>query len=288
MKDGKLIVIGAGPAGVSAALYARRGGAGVTVLHNGPGALGKAEKIENFYGQKKPVSGAELYATGLEQLAALDIKTETLEVTGLEFNETGGFTALSGDKRFTADALVLALGGKRAVPKIASITEFEGKGVSYCAVCDGFFYRGRRTAVLGSGSYALSEAMHLKPVAGSVTILTDGQPPEADFSGFQVRSEKVAAVRGEQRLSEAVFKDGSVLGIDGLFIAAGSAGAADLALKLGAVLAGPYISVDETMASSIPGVFAAGDCTGGLLQIAKAVHDGAAAGMSALKYLRSL
>ena len=173
------------------------------------------------------------------------------------------------------------------MPKIRGIREFEGKGVSYCAVCDAFFYRGKDVVVLGNGAYAQSEANELLPLAASVTVLTDGKPllftpPD----GVRVVEKKILELQGNERLSGVLFEDASNLPAHGLFVAYGVAGSADLARKIGAVTQGPRIVTDENMATNIPGLYAAGDCTGGLLQVSKAVYDGAKAGMQAVLFLR--
>ena len=154
-------------------------------------------------------------------------------------------------------------------------------------VCDGFFFRKKRVAVLGNGAYALHEAAYLKQLAGSVTILTNGQSGDAaKAAGFEVNTSVLQAVEGNGKLSSIRFTDGSTLNVDGLFIALGTADSTDMARKLGAELNGRFIRIDGDGATNIPGLFAAGDCTGGLMQVAKAVHEGARAGLTALKFLR--
>ena len=159
--------------------------------------------------------------------------------------------------------------------------------MSYCAVCDAFFYRGRAAAVLGQGEYALEEARVLLPVAGSVTLLTNGQSaPENLPDGLAVDTRPVSAVEGGETVERVVFADGETLPLDGVFVALGTAGSTDFARKLGAPLDGTHIRANADGSTAVPGLFAAGDCTGGLLQIAKAVSDGAQAAMSAVKFLR--
>lgn len=186
-----------------------------------------------------------------------------------------------------ADAVILATGASRAVPRIPGLTALEGKGVSYCATCDAFFYRGKQVTVLGSGEYALHEAQTLLPVAAQVTVLTNGEAPAADFPPqITVRTEKIARLEGEQRLSGIQLDSGEILPADGLFVALGVAGSTALARKIGAAVEGNRILTDERMMTTVPGLFAAGDCTGGLLQVAKAVYEGALAGTEAAKALR--
>lgn len=188
---------------------------------------------------------------------------------------------------FDADAVILATGSPRAVPKIEGVAAFEGRGVSYCAICDAFFYRGKDVAVLGQGEYALEEARVLLPVAQSVTLLTDGSETPADLpDGLCVETRKVSAIEGDELVSRVAFAEGESLRVSGVFIAYGTAGSGDFARKLGAQLDGTRIKANADGSTAVPGLFAAGDCTGGLLQVAKAVADGAEAAMSAVKFVR--
>ncbi len=281
----KVIIIGAGPAGVSAALYTVRAGIETLVLSNGGGALKKAERIENYYGFPQPISGEELMARGIEGARRLGVSFLEEEVVGIGFEDSLVVTTTAG--RHAADAVLLATGTSRLAPPIPGLKDFEGRGVSYCAVCDAFFYRGRDVAVLGSGEYALHEAQELAAVARSVTILTNGQTPTADFpASFRIITGEIAAVEGGGMLGGVRLKDGTFVQADGLFIAVGVAGSVALAKKIGALIEGTAISVDENMATNVPGLYAAGDCTGGLLQISKAVYEGAKAGVSIVKALR--
>lgn len=160
--------------------------------------------------------------------------------------------------------------------------------MSYCAICDAFFYRGKKVAVIGSGEYAVHEAQVLLPHADMVTLLTNGEPLTAEVpDDVAVCDGKLAAAEGAGRVERVRFADGEVLPLDGLFLAIGTAGSSELARKIGAMLDGADVKVDVHQATNVPGLFAAGDCTGGLLQVAKAVHEGAEAGLSALRYVRS-
>lgn len=280
----ELIIIGGGPAGVSAALYALRAGIGVLLLENGPGALARAHRIENYYGIT--AAGPELYAAGLAQAAALGAEVRHEEVLSLDY--TGNFSVQTAAGTYEAPAVILATGTKNVTVKIDGLQQLEGRGVSYCAVCDGFFYRGKAVAVLGSGAYALHEADYLRHLAGSVTILTNGADAEAaKAAGFTADDRPLQAVNGEEKVSGVTFADGTTLPLDGLFVALGTAGSTDMARKLGAMLNGRFIGIDADGATNVPGLFAAGDCTGGMLQVAKAVYEGAAAGSAAVRYLRS-
>ena len=281
----KIIIIGSGPAGVSAALYAVRAGADTTVLTKGSGALDRAEKIENYYGFAQPVSGVELERRSIENAKRLGVQFVAAEAVGLTYTDKLTVETLDGD--YPADAVILAMGASRAAPRIPGFAGLEGHGVSYCAACDAFFYRGKDVAVLGSGEYALHEVQELLPVVKSVTLLTDGALLTAAFPPeVKVLPQKVEAILGETVVTGVQLSGGETLAVSGVFAALGVAGSTALARKLGAEVDGSRIVVDEKMQTTVPGLYAAGDCTGGLLQVAKAVYEGAQAATEAVKALR--
>ena len=281
-----ILIIGSGPAGLSAAIYAARAGIQTIVAYKDGGALEKTDKIENYFGFVDVISGPELLARGRAQAERLGAQLIQTEVTGVEYAEKG-FTVKTTQGTFAVDAVILATGAPRATPPIPGVRELEGRGVSYCAICDAFFYRGKAVAVLGEGEYALEEARTLLPVAASVTLLTSGAPAPNDLpEGLLVDERPVSAVEGEDKVARVTFKSGDPLAVDGVFIAYGTAGSSDFARKLGAQLDGNRIQATQDGATAVPGLFAAGDCTGGLLQVAKAVSDGAQAALSAIKYVR--
>lgn len=292
------MIIGAGPAGISAALYAARGNMRPLVINNGIGALEKAEKIENYYGLEQPISGVELYERGLAQAEALGVRIIEAEVLGISGFDTFTVKTTAGD--FDTVSVILATGGKRNAPKIPGLREFEGRGVSYCAVCDAFFYRGKEVAVVGNGDFALHEAEELRNVTQDVTIYTDGKKPEFSREHpISVNTMKIQAIEGDDKVSgllmqsdasvqDADTQEKSFYPADGIFIALGTAGSTEIARQMGAEITDKgNIKADEEMATTIPGLFAAGDCTGGLLQVSKAVYEGSVAAISAGKYVRS-
>lgn len=281
-----LIIVGSGPAGISAALYACRAKQSVLVLGKDDGALETAHAIENYYGLPTPLSGKELAEIGRSQALALGAEIAQEEVLALGWD--GSFSVQTALNDYRARAVLLATGASRNKAKIAELETFEGKGVSYCAICDAFFYRGKTVAVLGNGDYALHELQDLLPHAAALTLLTNGNtlnttPPDQ----VTIDTRKVASLRGETTLQAVVFEDGSSLPLDGLFIALGHAAAPELARKVGAVVEGNRIVTDETMQTTVPGLFAAGDCTGGVLQISTAVGEGAKAALAILSFLRN-
>lgn len=281
-----ILIVGGGPAGLSAAIYAARANIQTTVLYKDGGALEKTDKIENYFGFTDVISGPDLLARGRAQAARLGAQLVQTEVTGIEYAEKG-FSVKTTAGAYAADAIILATGAPRATPPIAGVREFEGRGVSYCAICDAFFYRGKAVAVLGEGEYALEEARTLLPVAASVTLLTNGASAPANLpDGLLVDTRKVAAVEGDDKVARVLFADGEPIAVDGVFIAYGTAGSGDFARKLGAQVEGNKIQVSADLSTAVPGLFAAGDCTGGLLQVAKAVSDGAQAAMNAIKFVR--
>ena len=280
-----IVIIGSGPAGVSAALYAVRAGVDTTILTKGPGALDRAEKIENYYGFAEPISGAELERRSIENAKRLGVQFVTAEAVGLTWTDRLTVETLAGD--YPADAVILATGAARAVPRIPGLAGLEGHGVSFCAACDAFFYRGKDVAVLGSGEYALHEVQALLPVAGSVSLLTNGAPLTAQFPPeVKVYPQKVDAILGEKVVTGVQLSGGETLAVSGVFVALGVAGSTALARKIGAAVDGNRIVVDAAMQTTVPGLYAAGDCTGGLLQVAKAVYEGALAGTEAARALR--
>ncbi len=283
------LIIGAGPAGISASLYlARSGKTAVTVVTNGESALAKADLIENYFGFAEPVSGKQLLSDSRKNAERLGVVFADTELIDLQINMEMKFDALTADgNKNTYDCVLIATGASRTSPKIKNIKEFEGKGVSYCAVCDAFFYRGKDVAVIGAGEYALHEAQTLAAVASSVTILTDGQTPAfSAYSGIKCDTRKLAEITGDGRVDGVLFEDGDRLSVSGVFAAVGTAGSTELAKKVGAPVEGSRIIVDENRATAVPGLYAAGDCIGGLLQVSKAVADGAVAAMSMIKFCR--
>lgn len=281
----QVVIIGGGPAGVSAALYLARANIKTAIVENGPGALARAHKIDNFYGIA--ASGPKLYAEGLEQARALGVEIIQDEVLAVEYFDSFALTLKNQTEPLSAPVLLLATGTKNVTLNLPGLMELEGKGISYCAVCDGFFFRKKQVAVLGDGPFALHEAEYLQHLADKVTVLTHGKDDSlAKATGFATITTPLKAITGDARLEALQFEDGSTLMVNGLFIALGTADSTDMARKLGAQLNGRFIKVDADGSTNIPGLFAAGDCIGGLKQVSKAVHDGARAGLAIIKHLR--
>lgn len=281
-----VLILGYGPAGVSASLYALRAGLEVQLVGKDNGALGKAHLIENFYGLEKPLSGEDLVQVGKKQALGLGANIAEDEVTDLMFNGSE-FVATGLQGEYHGKVCIMATGAARKKQPLPGMAEMEGHGVSYCAVCDAFFYRQKNVAVMGSGEYALHETMELLNVVKSVTLLTNGAPLTAKFpDGVRIDDRKLKGLVGEGAFKGVAFENDSVDEFDGLFVALGSANATDLALKAGAAFDQGKLVLDGDLQTTVPGLYAAGDCTGGILQVAVAVGEGARAGMAAIKYLR--
>lgn len=277
-----VIVVGGGPAGVSAALYTLRANINTRIFTHGGSSLVKAEKIDNYYGFEDGISGIDLYNNGLGSVRSLGGEIIEEEVVNITFDNE--FIVKTNNATYSAEYLILANGVSRKSPNIAGLKELEGSGVSYCAVCDGFFYKGKDVVVIGNGEYAISEANELKGIANSVKILTNGDaPPNTDII---TDTRKIMSIDGNINVDSITFEDGDKLSSSGVFVALGSAGGTDLARKIGAIISNNKIVVDENMLTNIPKLYAAGDCTGGVMQISKAVYQGMNASMDIIKQIR--
>lgn len=281
-----LIIIGAGPAGISASLYAKRANLNVLVLYHGKSNLESASQIDNYYGFKEGISGKELYNNGIEQAKRIGVEIKEEEVINIEQMPGKKFNITTTTNSYEANAIILSTGNKKVRPNIEGINEFDGKGISYCAICDGFFYRNKNVVVIGNGNFAVNEARELAHVANKVVILTNGLE-EPKQNEFEVITKKIKRITGDTKVNSIEFEDGESLDLDGIFVALGEAGGSDFAKKMGIIMIGDNIKVNENMQTNIPGVYACGNLTGGLLQIAKAVYEGAQAGLDAVKFLRN-
>lgn len=286
MKNTDVLIIGKGPAGISCALYTHRAGLRTTVIGKDLGALSKAEKIENYYGAFPSPSGEELARSGIAQARELGIPVEDGEV--LSITGEDGFTVATSLGDYSARALLLATGKKRSSLNVKGLDAFTGRGVSFCAVCDGFFYRGRRLALLGSGLYALHEYEELRHFTDDIILCTGGREPKPGCfpPSVRFRREKLLAIEGDDRARRLIFESGSPLEVDGVFVAEGAASALEFAAKVGIAVENGSVLCDANGMTNFPGIFAAGDCTGGFLQAATAVSGGAIAARGIVSYLR--
>ena len=281
------IIVGAGPAGISASLYIKRANLKVLVLYYGESELEKAHKIDNYYGFKNGITGKDLYEAGIEQAKNLGIEVRKEEIINIEMTDDLKFVVKTTERDYDCKTVIIATGNKKERPNIKGIEDFEGKGISYCAICDGFFYRGKNVVVIGDGNYAIHEANDLGGIAENIKILTNGNgKPNTDR--FEIDDRKIRQIHGEKKVECIEFEDGKFLNIDGIFIAQGIAGGNDFAKKLGVILNKDDIVVNENMETNVKGIFACGNLTGGLLQVNKAVYEGAKAGLQAVQFIRNI
>ena len=293
-----VIIIGGGPAGISASLYTVRANKKTLVLYDELSSLEKTRKLENYYGFPNGISGEALYKKGIEQAKNLGADVEKQEVIKIEMNmgnqsenakdndnkSNYKFIVKTLDNVYYSKVVILATGNKKNKPKITGIDKFEGKGVSYCAICDGFFYRNKEVAVVGSGNYAISETNDLINLAKDITIFTNGKKaPDFRADNVKIETRGIKEIIGEDRVEGLELEDGTNVKVDGIFIAQGVAGSTDFARKLGAFCDNDKIVVNSNMETNIKGLLACGDCTGGLYQVSKAVYEGAVAGLTAIK-----
>jgi thioredoxin reductase (NADPH) len=280
------IIIGKGPAGISASLYLARAGYRVLVVGKDGGALERAEKIENYYGLPEPLTGAELVERGIGQAERLGAAVRTCEIVGISIEDD--FVVKSTEGELRARVVLIATGKSRAVLAVPGFEEFRGKGISFCATCDGFFYRKKRLAVIGSGDYAASELEELLPFTNDITLFTNGASASSQRfpEGIPRVTSPIELFTGSDRLSAIVTADGVEHSVDGAFVAIGTAGAADFAAKIGIAVEGDTIVVARDFMTNLPGLFAAGDCIGGFYQVAKAVSDGALAAKAMIAFLK--
>lgn len=286
------IIIGSGPAGISASLYIARAGFRVLVISKKESTLDKAEKIENYYGFEKPISGKELKEKGIKQAQAMGIEFLEKEVIGIKYSDNNCYEIVVANQaigeKYLAKTVILATGVNRNKSKIKGLKEFEGKGISYCAICDAAFYRNKNVAVLGCGNYAIGEIQELLPLVKSVTMITNGQEPiEYRNEKVVVNIKKIKEFRGNNKIEEIEYEDNTKQNIDGIFVAQGIASSVDFAKKLGAKVENNYIVVNDKMETTVPNIYACGDCTGGILQISKAVYEGTKAGIEIINKLKS-
>ena len=285
MKEYDVITVGAGPAALSCAIYLCRGGKSVLCISNGKSALEGDMKIENYFGFGS-ISGSELLKIGTEQAEKLGAEIKNGEVVGVQMGQSG-YTVFTSDGEYRCKKLLIATGRTQSVPKIDGLDGFIGRGVSFCAVCDGFLYRNKKIAVLGNGVYAKHECEVLMQMGCGVTLFTNGKELDGIDFPFVIK-DKIASLSGDERINAVCLENGEKIEISAFFVAEGTAGATDLARKIGIFTSddGKYIITDKNGRTNAPGVYAAGDCTGGFCQVATAVSSGALAANEILSELR--
>jgi thioredoxin reductase (NADPH) len=276
------IIIGNGPAGISAAIYLKRFNFNPLVIGKDLGSLGYTSYIDNYYGFDH-IKGTDLILKGIEQAKNLGIDVVNDEVIAIEYG-TNCYIVKAKGNTYEGTSVFLATGKARNKLNVKNLQAFEGKGVSYCAICDGFFYRNKRLGIVGSGDFMKNELDTLKKFTKDIIIFTNGET--TDQEGFTVVNDKIVSLYGEDNLSGVEAEHGKY-DLDGLFIAYGTANAVSFAKHLGLVLDSQNNIVVKDFQTNIPGFFAGGDVIGGLLQVSKAVGDGANASIEIKKYIQS-
>jgi len=297
-----VIIIGSGPAGLTAALYIGRAGQKCVVLEKDfvGGYTAKIAHIENYPGFET-INGMDLtqiMAKQAEKFGATIVYP--VEVVDMELK--GEVKRVrTRDEVYEGHAVIIAIGVARKKLEVPGAKEFLGKGVSYCATCDGNFFRGRKVAVVGSDNETAEEALHLADLAEKVTMVPHKDLDIVNAVMNRLRSKpnveilpvsKIHAVVGDELVTGLkISREGaeSVLPLEGVFIALGSTPISQLILKAGGLSDDRgCLIVDKHQRMNLEGVFAAGDCTCGGMQIVAAAGEGSVAGMRTASYVRKI
>lgn len=273
------IVIGSGPAGISCAIYLKRYNLNPLVITTKNSALLKA-KIENYYGIKS-ISGENLWNQGIEQATSLGVDIKFECVTSIEYLDQ--FSVKTDQNTYNAKSIFIATGMSRKKSSIKNLEQFLGSGISQCATCDGFFFRNKRIGILGSEKFMESELEVLQRFSKDITIFTNG----IDYlnKDFKVVKDKIVEVYGDTKF-RGIKTENQNYDLDALFLAIGSANACDFAAHLGLTINNNNLVVDENYMTNFKGIFAGGDAIGGMLQVSKAISDGAQAALAIKNYLK--
>ena len=275
-----VLVIGGGPAGLSASINVRARGRSALVVSNPleENPLWRAEKVDNYLGLPG-LSGAEMLAAMRRHAEQAGVEFLAGKVLNAVQMPDAWYVSVGPDL-YNARAVVLAAGVARG-KKFAGEAELLGRGVSYCATCDGMLYRGKPVAVVGRSPDAPEEANFLKNLGCQVTYLAPKRPEtlEADIPFVQTGT---VSIQGQMTVT-GLTANGETIPCAGVFILRPAVAPTDLLPTL--ATANGAIQVDRSMATNLPGVFAAGDCTGAPYQIAKAAGEGQVAALSACAYL---
>lgn len=300
--DYDLIVIGAGTAGMTAALYALRNGKSVLLLERESvgGQIALSPKVENFPSIKE-ISGAEFSDNLFEQIVAIGADIEIEEVLGIEKLEDDGFAVTTDYKKYTGGAVVIAAGLKHRDLGLTGEEKFLGKGIYYCALCDGPFYADREVAVIGGGNTALQYAILLSDICKKVTVVTvgdhfSGEPANVkrleQRSNIEVKHGKLSvSILGDDAFEGLALRDthGTAteeLRVDAIFVAIGQVTDNARYQNLVELDSHGFIVADESTCTTCDGIYVAGDCrVKAVRQLTTAVGDGANAAIAALKYI---
>lgn len=298
MKDSyDVIVVGAGPAGMSAAGYAARAGHDVLLLDAAApgGQLMFIDQIENYPGFES-ISGFALAEKMESQATSFGVEVEYGEVTSLKQSD-GGFIVSTGDGDVLARAVILAMGARHRHLEVPGEEEYSGRGVSYCATCDGPFFKGRRVVVVGGGDTALTDAVYLSRLCSSVKVvhrrnefraqkaIQDKMRACANIQTVTPHTVKEILGDGE-RVTGVVLDDESLIETDGIFIFTGILPNSQIVKDLVELDEAGFVRTDSMMRTSLEGVYAVGDLrTTPFRQVVTAAGDGAVAAHMADEYL---
>lgn len=279
-----IAIIGTGPAGISAAINAKIRHKSFLLFGTeelSPN-IGKSEKIGNYPGMLS-VTGRELNESFKEHLEEMEISITKERITGI-YKMGDYFMLLAGQKSFEATTVIIATGAEMRKP-VSGERELLGRGVSYCATCDGNLYKGKMIAVVCDNEEMEEEVSYLADLAEKVYYFPL-MKTTLQKENIVKMSAKIKAVQGENRVESLELSDGSVLDIDGIFFLKSTV-SADVLLR-GLEIENGHIVVDRNMRTSVKGCFAAGDCVGRPYQIAKSTGEGNIAAHSAISYLAEL
>lgn len=295
-----IIIVGAGPAGLTAAVYARRAGKSVLVLEKDTfgGQVTFSPKLENYPGFQE-ISGNELAQRMLEQAMVLGAEIDMDTVTEVLDGEVKTVVGEAG--RYEARSVIIAAGARHRRLNLPGEENFIGNGISFCAVCDGAFFKDQHVAVIGGGNTALQEIALLADICKKVTVVQNLAFLTGEEKMIQLLQSKnnidyiyntvVTGYEGETnlqaiRLLNTETQETSRLEIDGIFLAIGTAPENDAYQKVAKLNEYGYIVSDESCQTGTPGIFVAGDCrTKAYRQVATAISDGAAAALNACRFL---
>ena len=295
-----VIILGAGPAGLSAAVYMARANISTLVLGLPDGSRASwAHNIENYLGFPDGISGKEFKERSVAQAKKFGAVIVEEEVIASNYSENGGFyVETSKENRFEADFLILALGLNVKPSGIKNEVEYIGKGVSYCSTCDGFFYKDRPVVVIGNKDLAAKEALDLVPFASKITVVSHDKKfdmsenflSKLKLNNANLVTGKVLEVVGDNEKVNGILLDNNeIIATDGIFFALGNMGSLDIARFLGLEIneKSKTVVVDKSMRTNIPGIYAAGDCTGEPYQVSTAVGEGAIAALEIIHEIRN-
>ncbi|MEF8881425.1 MAG: NAD(P)/FAD-dependent oxidoreductase [Halapricum sp.] len=286
-------IIGGGPAGSSAAVYTARADQETIIFDKGDGTTENVDYMENVYGFPDGATGPELVEVGQEQATKFGAEIVEEEVVRVA-EENDGYLIETEADQYKAQGIILATGASYESPAIPHVDDYEGKGVSYCVECDAFFYKDSPVAIVGAGNYAAKEAMMMLDYTDDIRVLTNGNDLEMDEAlqeqlqeaGIEIITEPVDHIVGDEMVEGVELDDGDVIEIEGLFVALGAAGGADIADMLGIPRDGSYLDVDEDQYTGVENVYAAGDLTGGQRQVNVSIGEGTTAAINLLEDFR--